>query len=212
MAKLDDLTGKKFGRLTAVGPYFRRQSKTVWPCQCECGNQVDIPATNLKVGNTKSCGCYRREFTTERNTTHGLGKPPEYLVWCLMRRRCTDPTLPEWGGYGGRGITVCPQWESFENFYADMGPRPSPDHQLDRRDNMQGYAPGNCHWTTRIENCNNRRDNVIVEWRGERQTVSQWARRIGMSHETLWARLFKLRWDVERALTTPVRQQRPRAA
>jgi hypothetical protein len=221
MPGIANLIGGKYGRLTVVGPGYRRKNKTIWRCLCECGKTIDVEANNLKIGNTKSCGCFRREFTTAKNTTHGMAsrdhelRPAEYTVWCRMRDRCTSPSNPSWADYGGRGITVDPTWlESFETFYADMGPRPTPDHQLDRVNNMSGYGPGNCRWATRIENCSNRRDNIFVEWRGETQTVSEWARRVGMHNATLSARLFLLHWDVEAAMTTPVRQSRrkPKAA
>lgn len=205
MATLEDLTGQKFGRLTVTGPYYREKKKTVWPCRCDCGVTVDIPASNLKVGNTKSCGCFRRDFTTARNTTHGLGRPPEYRVWAGMRSRCEDPNSKAWENYGGRGIKVCDRWQSFESFYADMGSRPSDDHQIDRIDNEAGYGPDNCRWATRIENSSNRRNTVYVEWRGETDTIPGWARRIGMSEAVLWMRIQRLGWDIERAMTAPIR-------
>lgn len=211
MAKLEDLAGRRFGRLVATGPHESRKRKTYWPCRCDCGNQVKISATNLKTGNTTSCGCYRREFTAAKNATHSLlagGKPSEFIVWALMRRRCDDPADDAYPAYGGRGISVCDRWRSFDAFYADMGARPAPDHQIDRIDNDGPYSPENCRWVTRVENCSNRRDNVYVEWRGESLTVYEWARRMGMKPHTIWARLFRLGWNVEQALTTPVRAMR----
>lgn len=134
---------------------------------------------------------------------------PEYVVWVNMRSRCSDPENKAFAGYGGRGITVCERWqESFEAFFADMGLRPSRNHQLDRIDNDGPYSPENCRWVSRIENCNNRRDNVLVEWRGEALTVPEWARRTGLTKYAIWQRLKLLGWDVERALTTPVRQRK----
>ena len=209
MASLKNLTGQRFGRLTVTGPHHRRKNKTWWPCRCDCGREVTIWSYYLLTGNTKSCGCYRRDFTTNRNATHGRRYEPEYTVWNLMRRRCTDPADVAYSAYGGRGIGVCERWrDSFEHFYADMGPRPSPDHQIDRIDNQGPYSPENCHLATRIENCNNRRDNLLVDWRGESLTVPEWARRTGIGKHTLWQRLFRCGWSVERAMTTPVRQRR----
>lgn len=213
MAELDNLTGRRFGRLIVIGPHQSHKRKTYWPCQCDCGGAITVVASNLKSGNTTSCGCYRREFTAARNATHGLlagGKPPEFAIWNLMRRRCEDPSDGAYPAYGGRGITICPRWQSFQDFYSDMGPRPTADHQIDRIDNSGPYSPDNCRWATRVENCSNRRDNVYVEWRGESLTVYEWARRVGIKPHTLFQRLNKLGWDVERALTTPVRAMRRR--
>lgn len=213
MSKLDDLTGRRFGKLTVIGSHESRNGKTFWPCRCDCGNSTTVVASNLKRGNTLSCGCLQRNITIARNTTHGLvagGKPPEYIVWVNFRNRCEDPRDKQYPSYGGRGITVDARWQSYEAFYADMGPRPSADHQIDRIDNDGPYAPGNCRWATRTENCSNRRDNVFVEWHGESLTVPEWARRVGIKKHTIHQRLNKLGWDVERALTTPVRRMRRR--
>jgi hypothetical protein len=125
-----------------------------------------------------------------------------------MRQRCENPEGIDYGYYGGRGIRVCRRWQSFEAFYADMGPRPTPAHEIDRIDNSGDYAPGNCHWTTRIVNSNNRRDNVRIEWRGESLTVPEWSRRTGLQATAIYQRINKLGWTVERALTTPVRKRR----
>ncbi len=125
-----------------------------------------------------------------------------------MRRRCDDPSNIDYAYYGGRGISVCERWQSFEAFYADMGPRPTPDHQIDRIDNNGDYEPGNCHWTTRIVNSNNRRDNVYIEWRGESLTIPEWGRRTGLSQHAIYQRIHKLGWAVEQAMTTPVRKRR----
>lgn len=212
MARLDDLTGRTFGRLTVSSEHRSVKRRTFWTCQCDCGNLTEVTATNLKVGNTKSCGCFRRDFTTAKNISNGRGvrtvPPPEYGVWGLMRGRCQNQNNVSWPDYGGRGITVCDRWQSFDNFYADMGPRPTADHQIDRVDNDGPYSPENCQWSTRVENCSNRRDTVNVEWRGETATVPNWSRRIGIPSAALWARLNRLGWDVERAMTTPVRQSR----
>lgn len=205
---LRDLKGQTFGRLTVAGPHRRIGDKTAWPCRCECGAEVEVRSGDLTSGKAKSCGCFRRERASEERTTHGLGKPPEYNVWHKMRRRCEDPENIDYAYYGGRGITVCERWLAFENFYADMGPRPTPDHQIDRIDNSGNYEPANCHWTTRIVNCNNRRDNVQIEWNGESLTIPEWARRTGLKEDAIYQRINKLGWPVQRALTTPVRMRR----
>lgn len=120
-----------------------------------------------------------------------------------MRRRCEDPSDVTYDYYGGRGITVCERWRDVSAFYEDMAPRPSVRHQLDRIDNNGPYSPENCRWVTRVENGNNKRNNTLVEWRGEVLTVPEWARRLGINQGTLQSRLDRLGWSVERALSTP---------
>jgi hypothetical protein len=110
--------------------------------------------------------------------------------------------------YGGRGITVCDRWRhSFENFLADMGMKPSPRHSLDRKENDGNYEPSNCRWALPRDQCNNRNNNTNIEFRGITRTVTEWARELGMHDTTLFMRLYKSKWTVERALTTPVRSE-----
>jgi hypothetical protein len=101
------------------------------------------------------------------NFKHGLSKDPIYRVWRSMISRCTNPNQACWRNYGGRGILVCDRWNSFENFIEDMGPRPSPQHSIDRIDVNGDYEPNNCRWATKEEQSANRRDNKLVTFRGE---------------------------------------------
>ena len=148
---------------------------------------------------------------TLAKTKHGGRHTSEYTIWCGIKSRCLNELSPAYHHYGGRGITVCESWRAdFSAFMADMGPRPSVHHEVDRIDNDGNYEPGNCRWVTRAENVNNRRNSAYVEWRGETRTIAQWARSLGIPDRTLWMRLNKLRWDVERAMTAPLRADRRR--
>ena len=130
---------------------------------------------------------------------------PEYVVWAGIIQRCTDPGCGSYQRYGGRGITVCDRWRnSFENFLADMGPRPGLEYSIDRINNGGNYEPGNCRWATREEQRSNTRRNRVIEWNGVRRTLAQWERSLGMRRGTLQARLDQHHWSLERALTTPV--------
>lgn len=121
---------------------------------------------------------------------HGLSYTPEYRAWQQMRLRCTDPKHAAWPDYGGRGITVCAAWlDSPQQFLADMGTKPTPKHELDRRDNDGPYSPSNCRWVVREVNCRNRRSNVIIELNGERLTLVEWALRSGVKPETIRDRM-----------------------
>jgi hypothetical protein len=140
-----------------------------------------------------------------------LRNTPEYAAWVNMRNRCNKPSAKGYAQYGARGIKVCKRWQqSFANFLADMGYRPSPAHQLDRIDNAGPYSPENCRWSTRLENCNNRRDNVLLTYNGETLTIREWERRSGFGRTIIWQRINHLGWSVEKALTTPVRPLRKR--
>lgn len=138
-------------------------------------------------------------------------KAPEYIIWESMRSRCIDPKNAAYHRYGGRGIAVCERWaSSFGAFYEDMGERPTPDHQLDRIDNNGPYSPENCQWLDRVGQANNRRDNEVLIFNGETKTIAEWARDTGLKYHTLFQRIFKLGWSVERALTQPTRPLRRR--
>lgn len=159
MGKKLDLRGKKFGRLVVVERSHQdNHNKYHWRCNCDCGKETLVVTGQLINGRTKSCGCLHKEVVSKTFTTHGLSKIPEFDVWAALIQRCTNKNNKKYSDYGGRGITVCDRWiNSFEAFYHDMGPRPSPDLSIDRMDNDRGYYPENCKWATDKEQAMNKR-------------------------------------------------------
>jgi hypothetical protein len=160
-----------------------------------------VQAGNLTTGHTQSCGCFVKEETSARFTSHGQYGSLSYKSWADMIQRCENPKKFGYEYYGGRGITVCERWHNFEDFYADMGDKPTPKHTLERNRVDGNYDPNNCVWATQKEQQNNKRNNRIIEFRGQAKTLHQWADDFGINYGTLWSRLEVLRWPLEKSLT-----------
>jgi hypothetical protein len=131
-------------------------------------------------------------------------KTPEYSAWCNMRYRCNTETNHAFARYGGRGISVCDRWNSFENFLTDLGPRPTEKHTLERRNNDGNYEPDNCCWATRKAQNRNNSGNVLLTHKGKTQCIMVWAEETGISHATISRRIQVLGWSVAEALDTAV--------
>ena len=191
---LNDLTGSRFGRLEVL---HRHSENTklgfpIWVCLCSCGNKSLVQGNHLRSGATESCGCLHREISIRANTSHGKTHFAEYRIWSGMKTRCCNENNPAYPYYGGRGITICDEWkESFETFYRDMGPRPSPKHSIDRKNNDLGYSKENCYWATKKEQANNRRNSILYEFDGDRKTLTEWCSELGLCYNTTYYLLSK---------------------
>src|SRR5680860_1259816 len=170
----------RYGKWTVLERSGRR-----WLCRCDCGTERKVIRSDLWAGKSTNCGCVRRvtmkAAQMAAETTHGLSESSEFRIWTDMRRRCHNPSRPDYHRYGGRGIEVCPEWrESFEAFYRDMGPRLA-GHTLDREDNDGPYSKANCKWATRKAQGRNTRVNRYVSIAGEQLTVAEACERYGIT-------------------------------
>lgn len=212
MPKRINIKGERYGRLVVIKSLKDKNGKTRWRCRCDCGQVKDTGTHQLRGGNTRSCGCLTRERLNAKPTrrTHGYTGIPEHVVWKGMRARCNNENHAAYKNYGGRGIKVCKRWNKFSNFLADMGKRPSSKHTIERTDNNKNYEPSNCEWVTRKVNCDNRRDTVVLTFKGRIQSLTKWAEEYNIKNTTVHNRL-KLGWTIKAALSTPVKQYRRRA-
>lgn len=194
MSEEKDLTNQVFGKLTALYRYPDKypDGRERWVCKCSCiaASVIVVRRKSLKSGNTKSCGCHRVERIRETNTRHGMCNAPEYRIWKAIKERCSYVKHKSYSDYGGRGITVCDEWkDSFDNFYRDMGPRPSKDHTIERRESDKSYCKENCYWATRTEQNNNTRRNIFYVRNGVAKTLAAWCKELDLSYSTVYARM-----------------------
>lgn len=218
-SKVRDLIGQKFGHVTVLEYAGRNQwDVSLWRVQCDCSNPPEVvQAGGLITGTTKSCG--RAGCPYYGGVRHGHTRDGQtsltYSSWRAMVKRCTNENNAHYAEYGGRGILIDARWHvplgtghanvGFLNFLADLGPRPSIQHSLDRIDNDGPYAPGNVRWSLPKGQARNTRRNISLTWQGQTHTLAGWAEQLGLAYETLRHRHVYRGWSVERTLTTPQR-------
>lgn len=203
--KLVDLTGQRFGRLTVLSRAENVGKQTAWLCRCDCGNEKIVLSCNLKTGNTLSCGCRWADIVPkinkEVNTRHGDSNSKLHKTWVNMRYRCYNPNCKSYGNYGGRGITICEEWETYENFRDWSLANGFAEHlSIDRIDVDGNYEPSNCRWVSDKTQQNNKRTNRNLSYNGETHTLSEWAEITGIHWTTLKARI-DLGWSTKDILT-----------
>jgi hypothetical protein len=213
---MSDMIGKRFGRLVVIGDgdgkaigIKKVRIRPTWILQCDCGTIKELTQASVKVGSAKSCGCYQKEkqqVTARKNakTTCYQQDHPLKSVWWSMHVRCYNKKNKRYHRYGGRGIKVCERWNSFENFVADMPPRPE-GFSIDRIDNDKDYEPGNCRWADSKTQGNNTSQTRFYEYKGERLSITQLAEKYALKAATLWIRL-KSGWNIEEAIERPLRK------
>lgn len=159
--------GEKFGCWTVLSFSHIRKFRKQFICECSCGTTRAVDAFNLRYGISNGCGCTKRETLIKLNTSHGDCDSVEYIAWLHMNSRCYLKTDKGYKNYGMRGIAVCSRWRnSYENFLADMGRKPSSGHSLDRINVNKNYTPKNCRWATRYVQNMNKRRHVGAKFKG----------------------------------------------
>lgn len=205
----EDLSNRRFGRWVAV----RYVGKSRWLCKCDCGCEREIPSNRLTSGLSKSCGCYKRELTIQRNITHGWNKTPLHSRWLDIKDRCYNPNNSEYNRYGGRGICVCDEWRNnfsaFKDWALENGFQKS--LTIDRIDNDGDYEPGNCRWVDRATQSRNTSRNHYLTVNGRTQTVMDWAKEKGLNESVIRRRILR-GWSDERSVNTPARPIKRKAA
>lgn len=191
----------KIGRWTLLSWFYKNGKKT-WKCICECGAIRNVDSYSLHIGDSKSCGCLRKEKARK----HGMYLTKEFKAWAVMRQRCENKNANNYKNYGGRGIKVCPRWREFKNFWADMGPTHKEGLLLERINNNGNYERNNCRWASRAEQNRNHRRNINVVLHGEKMCLTDAAIKKGVKPNTYITR-WKRGWSVERILSTPVEER-----
>lgn len=187
MGKFNDLSGKRFGRLVVIKDTGKRNKskKILWLCKCNCGNIVEVVAQSLTSGDTKSCGCLK----AEKIRTHNMSDTRLYKTWADMLSRCRNKKSSNYEYYGGRGVKVCDDWVSFENFSkwaTNNGYRE--DLLIDRIESSGDYEPGNCRWVTRDIQDNNKRNSIRIQINGQIFTLKQLSKAAGISYQAMLER------------------------
>lgn len=200
------LIGRRIGRFTILSA-FRENGRNYCLCLCDCGKKKTVRFDHLMSERVVSCGCYQKEITAERSTKHGMKNTRLYQCWRNMKTRCYNPNCSEFNLYGGRGITVCGEWQSFEPFCEwAMANGYRDDLTIDRIDNDGNYEPSNCKWSTPKEQALNRSTNAIITYNGIAKHISEWDKDIGSAKSGRVRARLNAGWSIEKAVTTPIKR------
>ncbi len=211
-----ELEGQKFGKLTVVARNGSdKYGHSMWDCKCDCGKDCIVVSTSLKKGLTTSCGCVHKEMISNLNKKHGMSGTRIYTIWKGMNERCSDVNNKNYGGKASP-VKICNEWQgehgaenfikwSLENGYDE-------NLEIDRIDSEKDYEPSNCRWVDTITQASNTKRNHYITYNNETHTMMEWSRIINIPCQTLANRINLLHWDIEKALTTPVKQIKKREA
>lgn len=212
MRKMQDLKGKRFGRLVVKSFDGIKNGAYYWICKCDCGNEKSICSCHFKYGKTNSCGCYNKELISKRTTKHHLTNTRLFKIWRGMIDRCYYKTHKYYKNYGGRGIDICKEWkDDFKSFY-DWAIKNGYNENakrgkctIDRIDNNKGYFPENCRWVDMYVQQNNTRKTKKVWYNNVNITLEELSKLCGISKSILYKRLYK-GWSIERATTQKIKE------
>lgn len=207
-----DITGERFGYLTVIkraDDHYQSNGRRriMWLCQCDCGKQKVLFGDNLRSNKSLSCGCLQKKRASEARKTHGDADSRLYNIWCAMKRRCNNSSVPEYKSYGGRGIKVCSLWESdyssfmrwaLDNGYDATAPRGV--CTLDRIDVNGNYEPSNCRWVSNTVQVNNTRVSKRYEFNGESHNIVEWSGITGIPFEFMHDSIRKNNNSVEETI------------
>lgn len=210
MSRLLDLTGQRFGRLTVASRADNgNDGSPRWLCKCDCGNVCTVRSSNLKRGQTQSCGCLRKD-KAKLNATHRMSRTRLYRIWCDMKNRCYNKNVNNYHSYGGRGVKVCDEWLDSSRFFEWAKSSGYTDEMTIERIDIDGnYEPSNCKWITLKEQQWNKTTSHLIEIDGKTKCLREWCDEFRASYKTVHHRIKVLGWEPVRALTTPVRKHKP---
>lgn len=210
--KFGDISGQRFGRLTALAFNGIVNGKSTWLFGCDCGNEINTRANSVKTGNTKSCGCWEKEVLLARNIKHGLNRHPLHNIWFHIKRRCYNKNSSDFPDYGGRGIVVCDEWKNdFKSFYDwsiekgyEEAKKKNTRISIDRIDVNGNYEPSNCKWSNDVEQARNRRSNVHITVDGVTKLQNEWAEEYNIPYQLIASRL-KRGWKGRDLIKPPLK-------
>jgi hypothetical protein len=212
MGKAKDISGCIFGRLTAISRQYQGEDGAwYWLCKCECGNEIICNLGRLNSGNTKSCGCLKRDTTSSLMRKHGMTKTKLGVVFKGIKQRCSNPKHIGYKNYGGRGIYVCEEWLNNSSLFFEWAAESGYEEGLviDRIDNDGPYSPENCRWVTPAKNSYNKRDTLFLTFNGRTLAVSEWAEELNINSKTIASRI-RAGYTAEEALSTSFLKSGPR--
>ena len=185
-----DLTGQRFGKLTVLEFVQTTDEESHWRCRCDCGNIAVIRIGGLTSGKTQSCGCLQKERASQAKKKHGMTHTRLYNIWKSMKERCYNRNAVNYNRYGGRGITICKEWQNNFQAFATWAQNNGYNDSLtiDRIDNYKEYSPDNCRWCDVQTQSKNRRSNVIVEYKGKKMCLKDAAKLSKIAYKVLWER------------------------
>lgn len=198
-SKSSEYIGKRFGRVVVESYYDSLEGHARYKCRCDCGNEKLFIGTELKRIQNPSCN----DCKIHPQYVHGMADTRIHIIWQGMRARCSNLNFPN---YGSRGIKVCDEWNDFQTFYKwAIENGYSDDLSIDRKDVDGDYTPDNCRWADAETQANNKRNNILIEYNGKTQTITQWARELKINPKLISQR-YKRGWKPEEIFTIPVQK------